>query len=126
MATTRIPSDVKNRVRNMGAEGLSVRMIAARVGLGPRSVRRLLAKRKTMDGRLIPHKVRRDPLYDPGRDGCPELDITATIMGDPPPGRRELLARAGRGSDKSDKRGPAGTTETTETTKGVNGTGTKC
>jgi hypothetical protein len=58
-------------------------MIAARVGLGPRSVRRLLAKRKTMDGRLIPHEVRRNPLYDPHRDGMPELDTTATPVGVP-------------------------------------------
>jgi hypothetical protein len=83
----------------MGAEGLAVRVIAARVGLGERTVRRLLAKRKTVDGRLIPHRVRRNPLYDPHRDGVPELSITAMVMGDPPPGRRELLARAGRDND---------------------------
>jgi hypothetical protein len=36
-------------------------------------------------------------LYDPIRDGTEEhRELTARLMGDPPPGRRELLARMNR------------------------------
>jgi hypothetical protein len=36
-------------------------------------------------------------LFDPRRDVLPEhAELTSQLMGDPPPGRRELLARANR------------------------------
>jgi hypothetical protein len=33
-----------------------------------------------------------NPLFDPHRDGVPEMPLTARICGDPIPGRRELVA----------------------------------
>lgn len=38
---------------------------------------------------------RRDPIFDPKRDGCFEHEsLTAALMGDPFPGRSEIMRRA--------------------------------
>jgi hypothetical protein len=53
---------------------------------------------RVITGRKVgnPYKTKRNLLYDPHRDGVPELSITAMVMGNPPPGRRELLMRGRR------------------------------
>jgi hypothetical protein len=85
---------IKDQVRDLAREGFGTLEIAGRTGISKRSVNRILDARRILLGEAPKRKgPERRPLYDPHRDGAPELTITATLMGDPPPGRRELLAR---------------------------------
>lgn len=72
-------------IRARAAEGLSSRKIAAEIGVSATTV-------LMYANRPLPRPPY-EPLYDPARDGVPELSLTAQICGDPAPGRRELVAR---------------------------------
>jgi hypothetical protein len=69
--------------KKLGISRVSVNRIAYRAGL------RIKPAPKPTKPKPIPN-----PLYCPIRDGRAELNLTSQIMGDPQPGRRELVASA--------------------------------
>lgn len=76
------------RILALADAGWHEEEIARKAGVSRRTVRRYLE-----DQRARRHEPRK-PLYDPRRDGAEHPpSVTALICGDPPSGRRELLAQ---------------------------------
>ena len=79
-----MPPAVAALIRELSEKGATTVKIARVAGVSVRTVERYRNGRR-------PEML--NPLYDPRRDGMYEGDLTASICGDPPPGRRELIAR---------------------------------
>lgn len=78
-------------IRDLWAKGLDKVTIALRVGVSVSTVERYAGEQSA--SRSVRKHEARKPLFDPKRDGCPEpVSLTAFLCGDPPPGRRELIA----------------------------------
>jgi hypothetical protein len=88
------------QIRALRASGYEVSEIVEKVPASEMTVRRYL-------GMAVQTGLRRGrdkrPLFDPMRDGVPKQSLTASICGDPIPGRRELVA-ANRAQEASDGR----------------------
>lgn len=78
-------------IRALAAQEVEKIDIAARAGVHLSTVERYLQESPYPPP--LRHRETRKPLYDPGRDGLPDMPLTARLCGDPLPGRRELVAR---------------------------------
>jgi len=93
-AVGHFPETVAALIRELSSKGVTSVVIAQATGVSVRTVDRYRVGK--------PAEVL-NPLYDPARDGSAALSLTASICGDPAPGRRELVAR---GRDASNKIAP--------------------
>lgn len=81
-------------IRALAAKGFDVGEIAQQAGVHQETVRRYLRGDRMLPEEYPParrHEASK-PLFDPVRDGVPDMTLTAQLCGDPAPGRRELVA----------------------------------
>ncbi|SRR5258708_4067721 len=91
-----IPSQTIARIHELCHDGMSEPDIAHALSVSEITVYRYLRGIKQHRQVLWRRHETHNPLYDPWRDGVVALTITQTLMGDPQPGRRELVANAHR------------------------------
>jgi hypothetical protein len=109
---SRITEQDRAKMRKRYAECGNAKAVARELGCQPYEIKRavdpayneryLRKRREYQRDRYIPVERRKldpvvfnyDPLYDPRRDGYPVYaDAQAELLGDPPVGRREMIAR---------------------------------
>ena len=88
----RTPETVVAAIRQLWIDGIPPREIARRTGVSVRTVHRY-----SEEVRPRRHEARR-PLFDPYLTPPPTPTITAALMGDPFPGRREIMEKARGGA----------------------------
>jgi len=91
----KLPPHKVAQIRALVALDLSGQEIAKLAGVSKRSALRYREAALLEAGvRMASRQDSRNPLYDPRRDGIAEPEtLVGRLAGDPPPGRRELLAR---------------------------------
>src|SRR5262245_11147958 len=87
-AVGHFPETVAALIRELSSKGVTSVVIAQATGVSVRTVDRYRVGK--------PAEVL-NPLYDPARDGSAALSLTASICGDPAPGRRERDASRSMG-----------------------------